>query len=248
MRKKNEIHFNSSQTIEYDELDDDNANGNDQNDDDDISDDDYQTEQKETSNQNLPSLCQILIVVRLFEKRKFVLSRNGTKKFYNKVRQYQELSQMEKPDDVNYGSRMGKSAEILCKLVAIYQILKISMDVLKTLQDENQLISGDLNFNFIRNVTQIIETKYKSTNAIIQIDSSSCRLAGTLLCSHLLKTLFALYNTDPLITSEEQSTRSQSISIHTNMNTIRERIFRFPQLFFLKSDLTGNMGLLRHYP
>ncbi|CAF1253382.1 unnamed protein product [Adineta ricciae] len=249
MPKKNEIHFNSSQTIEYDELDDDNANGNDQNDDDDdISDDDYQTEQKETSNQNLPSLCQILIVVRLFEKRKFVLSRNGTKKFYNKVRQYQELSQMEKPDDVNYGSRMGKSAEILRKLVAICQILKISMDVLKTLQDENQLISGDLSFNFIRNVTQIIETKYKSANAIIQIDSSSCRLAGTLLCSHLLKTLFALYNTDPLITSEEQSTRSQSISIHTNMNTIRERIFRFPQLFFLKSDLTGNMGLLRHYP
>lgn len=131
MPKKNETHLNLSQTIEYDEFDDENDNGSDQDDDDDISDDDYQAERKDISNQNLPSLCQILIVIRLLDKRKFVLSRNGTKKFYNKVRQYQELSQMEKPNDVNYGSRMGKSAEILCKLVAVCQIVKISMNVLK---------------------------------------------------------------------------------------------------------------------
>ncbi|CAF1086183.1 unnamed protein product, partial [Rotaria sordida] len=209
-------------------------------------DDDYETEQN--SNHNLPTLSQILIICRLIGKRKFILSRNGTKKFYNKIRQYQELSQIEKPNDVNYGSRMGKSAEILCKLVAVCQILKISMDILKILQDQKQLICADLSFNFIRNVTQIIETKYKSTNIVMEIDSSSCRLAGTLLCSHLLKTLFTLYNTEPIIMPEERSTNIQSISIHSNINTIRERIIRFPQLFFLKRDLTGSMGLLRHYP
>jgi hypothetical protein len=32
------------------------------------------------------------------------------------------------------------------------------------------------------------------------------------------------------------------------MNTIQERIFQMPQLFFLKRDLTGPMGLLRHFP
>lgn len=53
------------------------------------------------------------------------------KKFYNKVRQYQELSQVEKQEVVNFGSRMGKSAEILCELAAISQIIKISLDILK---------------------------------------------------------------------------------------------------------------------
>jgi hypothetical protein len=128
MPKKNEVNLNLSQSIEYEEVDD--GDDDDQYDDD-ISDDDYETEQKVNSNHNLPTLCQILIICRLIGKRNFILSRNGTKKFYNKVRQYQELSQIEKPNDVNYGSRMGKSAEILCKLVAICQILKISMDILK---------------------------------------------------------------------------------------------------------------------
>jgi hypothetical protein len=32
------------------------------------------------------------------------------------------------------------------------------------------------------------------------------------------------------------------------MNTIRERIFQMPQLIFVKRDLTGPMGLLRHFP
>lgn len=139
------------------------------------------------------------------------------------------------------------------------------LSINRILQEEKLLISGDLSFNFIRSVTQIIETKYKSANTVIEIDSSSCRLAGTLLCSHLLKTLFALYNTEPLIGSEEQSTKNQSVPsmlifvsilyslvycllVHTSMNTIRERIIRFPQLFFLKRDLTGNMGMLRHFP
>jgi len=36
--------------------------------------------------------------------------------------------------------------------------------------------------------------------------------------------------------------------VHSTMNTIRERIFQMSQLFFLKRDLTGSMGLLRHFP
>ncbi len=35
--------------------------------------------------------------------------------------------------------------------------------------------------------------------------------------------------------------------VHTTLNKIRERILQIPDLFFLKRDLTGSMGLLRHY-
>jgi hypothetical protein len=119
MPKKNKTVVNLSQSLDYDEIDD--------NDDveEDISDNEYETEKSTKINQNLPSLSQILIVSRLIGKREFILSQNGTKKFYNKVRQYQELSQIDKIDDVNYGSRMAKAAEILCKLAGISELLKI---------------------------------------------------------------------------------------------------------------------------
>jgi len=35
--------------------------------------------------------------------------------------------------------------------------------------------------------------------------------------------------------------------VHTTLNKIRERILKMPDLFFLKRDLTGSMGLLRHF-
>ncbi|CAF1208637.1 unnamed protein product [Rotaria sordida] len=130
--------------------------------------------------ENLPSLAQILIVARLIGKREFVLSRNGTKKFYNKIRQYQELSQLEKSDDVNYGSRIGKSAEILCKLAGTSQIVKIAIEILQYLEDQNQLRYDDPSFSFIRNATQVIENKYSSQTIVLEIQSSSCRLAGRL--------------------------------------------------------------------
>jgi hypothetical protein len=125
MPKKNKTVVNLSQSLDYDEVDD--------NDDveEDISDNEYETEKSTKINQNLPSLSQILIVSRLIGKREFILSQNGTKKFYNKVRQYQELSQIDKIDDVNYGSRMAKAAEILCKLAGISEMLKISIEILQ---------------------------------------------------------------------------------------------------------------------
>ena len=126
MPKKNKSVVNLSQSLDYDDVDD---NHNDV--EEDISDNEYETETSNKINQNLPSLSQILIVSRLIGKREFILSRNGTKKFYNKVRQYQELSQIDKIDDVNYGSRMAKAAEILCKLAGISEMLKISMEILQ---------------------------------------------------------------------------------------------------------------------
>lgn len=39
-----------------------------------------------------------------------------------------------------------------------------------------------------------------------------------------------------------------SISVQTTLNTIREHIFTISQLFFLKRDLTGPMGVLRRFP
>ena len=128
MPKKNKSVVNLSQSLDYDDVDD-----NDNDVEEDISDNEYETETSNKINQNLPSLSQILIVSCLIGKREFILSRNGklTKKFYNKVRQYQELSQIDKIDDVNYGSRMAKAAEILCKLAGISEMLKISMEILQ---------------------------------------------------------------------------------------------------------------------
>ncbi|CAF1176395.1 unnamed protein product [Rotaria sordida] len=114
MPKKNDVTTNTSQSLDYDEGD-----GETNNNDDDISDEDYEFEKMSHIRRQSPSLSQILIVYQLVGKREFILSRNGTKKFYNKVRQYQELSQLEKQDDINFGSRMEKSAEIICKLAAI---------------------------------------------------------------------------------------------------------------------------------
>lgn len=126
MPKKNESKLNNSNTLEYDDVNDDN---NDE--DEDISDNEYNNEKTNKIDPHLPSLTQILIVSRLIGKRIFHLSRTGTKKFHNKVRQYQELSQTEKSNDINYGSRMGKSAEILCKFAAITQLVKITLEILQ---------------------------------------------------------------------------------------------------------------------
>ncbi|CAF1677681.1 unnamed protein product [Rotaria magnacalcarata] len=263
MPTKKDLTINLPQSLDYDDAEDDNNDIED-----DMSDDEYELEkqlnnikrnlpslddeyelEKQLNNikRNLPSLSQILIVCHLLGKREFVLSRNATKKFYNKVRQYQELSQIEKSDDVNYGSRMGKSAEILCKLAAISQIIKISIEILTLLQEQNKLQYDDTTFSFIRNVTQIIQHKYPSTNTVLQVQSSSCRLAGNLLCTHLLKMLLAIYNIEPILPNDK-TLQIESISIHSTTNKIRKHIFNMPQLFFLKRDLTGSMGLLRHFP
>lgn len=126
MPKKIEGSLNFSQSIGYDDSDDD------IDDDEDYSNDnDSELELPKTIRQSLPTLTQILMVARLLGKHEYTLSRTGTKKFFNKVRQYQELSQIDKPNDVNYGSRMGKAAEILCKLAAIVEILKISTEIIQ---------------------------------------------------------------------------------------------------------------------
>ncbi|CAF3345808.1 unnamed protein product, partial [Rotaria socialis] len=242
MPKTNHSTLNYSHTLEYDDANDDN---NDE--DEDISDNEYNNESTNRIDQHLPSLTQIFIVSRLIGKRIFHLSRTGTKKFYNKIRQYQELSQIDKPDDINYGSRMGKSAEILCKFAAIAELIKITIEILKILRDQNHLHHNDTSLTFIRNATYIIENKYPSTNTVLEITSPSCRLAGQLLCSHLLKMLFAFYNVNPVLSNEEIN-MNPTTSIQSTINNIRQRIIEMPQLIFHKRDLTGPMGLLRHFP
>ena len=115
----------SPHSLDYDDSDDESDI------DDDISEDEYKMEKLNNAKPNQPSFTQILMFCRLLGKREFILSKNGTRKFYKKVRQYQELSQHEKNDDVNYGSRMRKCAEILCKFAAIVEKVKISMEILK---------------------------------------------------------------------------------------------------------------------
>jgi hypothetical protein len=127
MPKRKDVTINLPQTLDYD-----NSQDEDDDTEPDISDDEYEVKKNKINEikKNLPSLAQILIVSRLLGKREYILSRTGTKKFYNKVRQFQELSQYEKLGDINYGSRMGKSAEILCKVAAICEIVKISIKIL----------------------------------------------------------------------------------------------------------------------
>lgn len=69
----------------------------------------------------------------------------------------------------------------------------------RDLQNQNKLKYDDTSFIFIRNALQIIETKYPVTNTTLEISSSSCRVAGNLFCTYLLKMLFAIYNTEPLL-------------------------------------------------
>lgn len=123
MPNKTNVVVDFTQLIDYENEDDSDQ-------DEDLNDDDIRTEKSETPIHFSSTLAQILIIARLLDKRRFCLSRNGTKKFLNKVRQMQELSQVAKIGDVNYGSRMGKGAEILCKLSALAQMLKISQDML----------------------------------------------------------------------------------------------------------------------
>lgn len=127
MPNKTNVVVDFAQLIDYE-------NEEDSDQDEDLNDDDIRTETTETPNHFSSTLAQIFIIVHLLGKRQYRLNRNGTKKFLNKVRQMQELSQVDKIGDVNYGSRMGKGAEILCKLAALAQMMKISQDIFVTVQ------------------------------------------------------------------------------------------------------------------
>ncbi|CAF4582486.1 unnamed protein product, partial [Rotaria magnacalcarata] len=59
--------------------------------------------------------------------------------------------------------------------------------------------------------------------------------------------LLAIYNIEPILPNDK-TLQIESISIHSTTNKIRKHIFNMQQLFFLKRDLTGSMGLLRHFP
>lgn len=123
MPKKSNVVVDFTKPIDYETEEDSDNDG-------DLDDEDLKNDNYEATN-NLPIiLAQILIICQLFGKRVFRLHRKGTKKFLHKVRQMQELSQVEKIGDVNYGSRMGKGAEILCKISALAQMLKIALEIL----------------------------------------------------------------------------------------------------------------------
>ncbi|CAF3450604.1 unnamed protein product [Rotaria socialis] len=82
---------------------------------------------------------------------------------------------------------------------------------------------------------------------ILEIKSPSYRLADQLFCNHLLKMLFAFYNVNPVLSNLETN-MNPTTSIQSTINNIQQRIIQMPQLIFLKRDLTGPMGLLRHFP
>ena len=56
---------------------------------------------------------------------------------------------------------------------------------------------------------------------ILEIKSPSCRLAGQILCSHLVKMLFALYNVNPVLSNQE-----------TNINQTTSSIKKFCKIIF----------------
>ena len=80
--------------------------------------------------------------------------------------------------------------------------------------------------------------------------------------------LFEFYNVNPILPEQQINTTDTIPSItifkfifcciviilkiinlvQSTINKIRERIINIPSLFFVKRDLTGPMGLLRHFP
>jgi len=87
------------------------------------------------------------------------------------------------------------------------------------------LLTPDTSLHFIRSVILLIEELYPSTNVIIEIEARSCRLAGQLMCTYLMKMLFSLYNIEPM--SEEQSRISMGFQSRRIISTTEINIFRF---------------------
>lgn len=124
MPRKSNVLLDVSDSLEYDTDEDSDRE-------EDLNDVDLMNEKTPKINLVVQTFSQILIISYMLQSQRFVRSRYGTKTFLYKVRQFQELSQLDKMNDINYSSRMGKSAEILCKLGALAQILNISVKVLK---------------------------------------------------------------------------------------------------------------------
>ena len=96
-----------------------------------------------------------------------------------------------------------------CNSFDVIRLLINNISILnRILKDQNQLLYDDTSLNFIRNTTQLIENKYPSANLVLEIQSSSTRLAGYLFCNYLRKMFIELYNTSPLLPNE-LSTRNQ---------------------------------------
>lgn len=83
-----------------------------------------------------------------------------------------------------------------------HRLINILFILNRILKDQNQLIYDDTSLNFIHHTTQLIENKYPSTNLVLQIESSSTRLAGYLFCNYLRKMFIELYNISPLVPNE----------------------------------------------
>ena len=91
----------------------------------------------------------------------------------------------------------------------------------RQLQEENLLQHDDNTFSFIRNTTQLIEKKYPLTNHVLKIQSSSCRIAGHLVCDYLIKMLFAIYNVEPILPKDDMFiTQSESSNIDSVLSCV----------------------------
>lgn len=65
-------------------------------------------------------------------------------------------------------------------------------------------LNPDISSHFIQSATLLIEQLYPSINMVIEIETSSCRLAGQLMCTYLMKMLFAFYNVEPILDEQIQ--------------------------------------------
>lgn len=81
----------------------------------------------------------------------------------------------------------------------------------------------DTSLHFIQSATLLIEELYPSTNSTIEIETTSCRLAGQLMCTYLMKMLFAFYDTEPM--SEEQLEISKELQSGRIICTIELKLF-----------------------
>lgn len=66
------------------------------------------------------------------------------------------------------------------------------------LREQGKLKNDDNDADFVQNATIMVETMYPNVNKKVDIEASSCHLAGHLMCTYLMKMLFTIYNVDPL--------------------------------------------------
>lgn len=86
------------------------------------------------------------------------------------------------------------------------------MSMTRIYREKYPTIINDVGPSFIHNVTPIISIISPKGKSHESIEASSCLLAGRLMCNHLIKMLFCLYDTKTIPDDDSNLKKHHSIS------------------------------------